>query len=563
MIAPPPTEHAPARGHSAAQWIARLDAPDAAVRSALAAVYGPLTRVLEERKALLKRVLLHFAGNYGDASVRVFRAPGRINLRGMHVDTHGGYLNLMTHDRETVIVAAPNSQREFCFSNLERRHATVVLKVEEWTRRPAFGREWNDFIDDPGTRAALRPAGGEWRNYLLGGILSIQHRFRERPLGGLYAAVGSDIPIGAGLSSSAALSVAAQFAILATNGLSLPGDIDRIMAAREAEWFCGARVGLSDPGALVLGGRNTLVSAALPPASPDLESARRLAWPEDLTLLIVDSFTRRNLSGEQRLEFIRNRFAYSIALDVFVHELVRMGMTPDEAAPFRSLDTMAGLPPRTMFTALQSVPITDTVDELKRRYPLPTLELAYAHYFGDLPASRRPGTISLRGPLIYGIAESERARMFADYVSGGDYEAAGRAMSTGHDGDRIVLPTGKPASCDVSDEALGRMRDEHIPIAACPGVYRASTPALDMLVDTALNAGALGASLTGAGMGGSIMALCRRSSAAEVASALRLVLAQPQYDAVARLREPLTEPETRSAVNENYATAAAAELFLP
>ncbi len=563
MTAPNGTEHTANRGCPAEQWIARLDAPDAAVRSALAAVYGPIIAVLDERKALLKRVLIHFAGNYGDAPVRVFRAPGRINLRGMHVDTHGGYLNLMTHDRETIVVAAPNDRREFCFSNIERSHSPMVLKLDDWTRRPGFTQEWTAFIDDPDTRAALKPTGGEWRNYLLGAMLSIQHRFPGQALRGLYASVGSDIPMGAGLSSSAALCVAAQSAVLALNGLTLPSDAERITAARDAEWFCGARVGLSDPGALVLGGRNTLVSIALPPTTFSTDTARRFAWPEDLVLFVADSFTRRSLSGEQRMEFIRNRFAYSIALEVFVHELERMGMAPSEAAVFRSLDAMKELHPKTLFAALRAVPVEAEVESLPQTYTLPAFEESFAHYFGGVPESLRPRSLLLRGPLVYGIAESERARTFVDLLSGGDYDAAGRAMSTGHDGDRIASRAGEPFSCDVSDEVLDSMRDSNIPIADCPGNYRASTPALDVLVDTALEAGAVGACLTGAGMGGSILALCRRSSALEVEAALREVIGSDRYRELASLRGTPERSDLQSAVLENRATAGAGELILP
>ena len=177
-----------------------------------------------------------------------------------------------------------------------------------------------------------------------------------------------------------------------------------------------------------------------------------------------------------------------------------------------------------------------------------------------VPESLRPKHIDLRGPLLFGIAESERARVFIEALAEGDIERAGRLMTIGHDGDRRVGPDGAEHTCDVSDAAVERLLDDGVSIETCPGAYGASSPILDALVDAALAAGALGASLTGAGIAGTVLALCRAGEADKIAAALRERIASPAYAELANLAAPLTVEQVAQAVVRNTATAPAGEL---
>ena len=89
------------------EWLSRLTESRHDVF--LQNIYGSDQQVLAERKKLLHQAILAFLVRFGDLPVRIFRAPGRLNLRGMHVDTHGGWMNLMTHQREVVMVAASSA----------------------------------------------------------------------------------------------------------------------------------------------------------------------------------------------------------------------------------------------------------------------------------------------------------------------------------------------------------------------------------------------------------------------------------------------------------------------
>jgi len=208
---------------------------------------------------------------------------------------------------------------------------------------------------------------------------------------------------------------------------------------------------------------------------------------------------------------------------------------------------------------LCAIPDALSLGELRARYELPGLDAAYQQCFATVPENMRPNTAQLRGPLLFGIAESERARRFADILASGDWDLAGRLISAGHDGDRLLDAAGQPYRFDVSDAALARAASAKIPIDMLPGVYGASTPVLDGLVDAAIGAGALGASLTGAGMAGTVIALCRMEDVATVAQAVHDWMASSEY--VKRAGRKLDPAELDHAIVANAAPAAAGELF--
>ncbi len=162
---------------------------------------------------------------------RIFRAPGRVNLIGEHTDYNEGFVLPFAIDREFSVAGAA---REDSKINV---HA---LDVGEFF---AF-----DLTDEPIKRR------GNWIDYVEGVIRSLQKRFDFSR--GANLMFSSTVPIGAGLSSSAALEVSVGFALLALNEI----EIDReklAFAAQEAEHeFVGIRSGIMDQFASVFGKEN-------------------------------------------------------------------------------------------------------------------------------------------------------------------------------------------------------------------------------------------------------------------------------------------------------------------
>ena len=114
----------------------------------------------------------------------ISRAPGRVNIIGEHVDYNDGWVLPMAIEREILIRATAREDRRVCFSS---RQAGEALEID---------------LDQPDI--ALAPA---WGKYLLGVLLEFQ-RATGVALPGFDGVIDSTVPLGGGLSSSAALCVA-------------------------------------------------------------------------------------------------------------------------------------------------------------------------------------------------------------------------------------------------------------------------------------------------------------------------------------------------------------------
>jgi hypothetical protein len=255
-------------------------------------------------------------------------------------------------------------------------------------------------------------------------------------------------------------------------------------------------------------------------------------------------------------------------MDIARQEAVRGGIHRERAS---GLATLADFSPSRLadlgglgflFGLLRTIPEAMRLEDLRRRYALPGLDTSFDRYFGGVPDSQRPETFNIRGPLLFGIAESERARLFYEHLVKRDWTTCGKLMTIGHDGDRRVAADGSAYGYDVSDAALERLTSDDTPIELCAGAYGASAPALDALVDAANRAGALGACLTGAGIAGVILALCREEDVEAVSGHVRELLGSDTYARLRGQEDALTHGQIAHAVIQNRATSPVGELRL-
>ncbi len=545
------------------QWQNAISNRDSALLGTLSQCYG--TTDVDDRLALIRRVLDAFVERFGDQRVRIVRCPARINLRGMHVDTHGGFLNLMTHQREVVVVSAVSVDEVSTIVNIDPQFSEIRSDNRQWRSHDAFRAGWSSFITHPDIQQHVAARRGCWDNYIEGSLLRAQYEWPNENLPGICAAVGSDIPRGASLSSSSALSLAMFMSVSAWNAKDMVAE-NLIPIAQDIEWFTGARIGTSDQSGMLLPRANELINFAPVGKRGNDQGMRRVPFPSDLAVLVIDSRTERSISGAQQIDYTRNRFAYSLALDILRQEMHKSGVAlgqleqfarlSDFAAP--NLTAVGGV--RALYGWLARVPLSLALAELRTRYTLPLLEESYDRYFGPLPDRERPASFAIRGPLLFGLAESERARLFVDALLQGDHEVTGYYMTLGHDGDRLFDAMGMPWSHDVSDEAVRLLGAQQTPIARVPGTYGASSRALDALVDCAIHAGALGASLTGAGIAGVVIALVEAAYAERIADGIRHHIASDEYRAIAPKAATLSEYEMRGSVVINRAPGPAGEI---
>ena len=157
---------------------------------------------------------------FGDRP-RVFRAPGRVNLIGEHTDYNDGFVMPAAVGFSTYVMIAARPDRK------------LVIHSEEFPGKFEF-----DLDHLPEQRT------GTWCDYVLG-VASVLHK-RGHKLYGANLLVHGEVPIGAGLSSSAALEVSSALALMSLGDtqLTLP---EVAKFCQEAEnTFVGARVGIMD-----------------------------------------------------------------------------------------------------------------------------------------------------------------------------------------------------------------------------------------------------------------------------------------------------------------------------
>jgi galactokinase len=194
----------------------------------------------------------------------IVRAPGRLNLIGEHTDYNDGYVLPMAIDRAAWMAVRPRADRQVRIYSLD---------FDEYT----------EFSLD-----CLQPGSTHWSEYLKGVAWALQEAGYQ--LQGWEGVLAGDIPIGAGLSSSAALEMATARAFGCVSGF--PWDtlaIAQIGQRAENEWI-GTKCGIMDQMTAVAG----IADQAL------LIDCRSLAiqsvpLPPETVVVALDTTTRRSL----------------------------------------------------------------------------------------------------------------------------------------------------------------------------------------------------------------------------------------------------------------------------
>ncbi len=316
----------------------------------------------------------------------VASAPGRVNLIGEHLDYNGGPVFPFAIDRRTWVAAAPAG--EFHLTSGAPGHAPV-------TRRPG-------------------PRLGDWSDYIMGVVRELAETGHAPS--GAQVAVVSDIPPGGGLSSSAALSVAAAAALGRLAGAELSPDLVSDAAYRGEHDYVGVRCGRMD---------QTVVAHAVEGTAMyfDTATGARSVAPFPLTVWIVPTGVE--------------------------HTLAAGGYNARRAECEAALAACRARWPE--LTALAQLDAA-RLDEVMALLPA--------------PLNRR---------VRHVVTETARAIAVRHALEAGDLALVGRLLVEGHESLR---------------------RD-----------YECSVPEADLLVDAGVRAGALGARLTGAGWGGSVVML--------------------------------------------------------
>jgi galactokinase len=209
-------------------------------------------------------IVKHFVARYGTEPNIVVRAPGRVNLIGEHTDYNDGFVMPLAIDRAAWIALRPRGDRE-----------VAVYSVD-------FNETGNFKLD------GLRHEKAGWLEYFKAVAWCLQDA--GMTLQGFEGVVAGDVPLGAGLSSSAALEMAATRAFAAID--SLPWDavaMAKLGQRAENKWV-GVNCGIMDQ----------LISATGQTGHAMLIDCRSLSLrpaplPPGVAVVVLDTSTRRGL----------------------------------------------------------------------------------------------------------------------------------------------------------------------------------------------------------------------------------------------------------------------------
>ena len=223
---------------------------------------------------LAPRVARAFAERVGGAPALVARAPGRVNLIGDHTDYNGGFVLPMAIDRATCIAARARADRRVVVHSLD------------------FAEPREFLLDDVASAeqvAGARERGGvEYFRGVAWSLAEAGHAI-DRGWAGVCA---GDVPIGAGLSSSASLELAAARVFAAVNALPWNASDMATVAQRAENHWVGVNCGIMDQliAAAGVAGHALLIDCR------SLET-RAVPLPDEAAVVVLDTATRRALVG--------------------------------------------------------------------------------------------------------------------------------------------------------------------------------------------------------------------------------------------------------------------------
>lgn len=229
----------------------------------------PPTGLLDAERLRRRFAELEPAAAERPQDLRIVRAPGRVNLIGEHTDYNDGFVLPAAIELETRLVFLPTDDEQ------------VAVTLDEDGEREEF------------SLGQAREGTDSWFDYVAG----VAWALREAgvPTRGFRGLLASTVPISAGLSSSAALELAAAWALSAETPPPVDGMTLARLAQRAENEYVGVRTGLMDQFASSLG---EVASALL----LDCRSFgyRPVALPlEEHTLVVCDSRSPRRLESSE------------------------------------------------------------------------------------------------------------------------------------------------------------------------------------------------------------------------------------------------------------------------
>lgn len=234
---------------------------------------------MDRRDRLIARARQGYRLAYGVEPMRFYAAPGRVNLIGEHVDYNDGFVLPCAIDRETIVAVGPQAPQ-----TRDKLFEAVALDMGD--PRSGGGASARDMFD---LLAPIRPGENNWQNHVRGVVQALgRYGYRVRPM---RIAIAGDVPMGAGLSSSAAFGVAVALACSDYSGFALTPELLAKVAQLAENDFVGCACGIMDQmAAAAAQAGNALLL--------DCRSLDTMAVPvhKSLAITVIDTGIRRSLT---------------------------------------------------------------------------------------------------------------------------------------------------------------------------------------------------------------------------------------------------------------------------
>lgn len=425
----------------------------------------------------------------------VARAPGRLDVMGGIADYSGSLVLQLPLAAAAFAAAQPDPAPAVTVRSLQAAELGARAEVRIPLAALAPGGDPLPYAEARAQLAGDPQAG--WAAYVVGALLVLAH---ERGLAldqGMRLLIDSQVPAGKGVSSSAAIEVAAMRAICALAGIDLGGRELAIRCQQVENLVVGAPCGIMDQMTAACGAAGQLLALSCRPA--ELEPA--VAIPAGLELWGIDSGIRHSVGGAD-------------------YSSVRVGA-------FMGRRIIAALPGSAGWDGyLTEIPPSLWDERLAAAVPEQIAGADFLARYGETgdPVTRvDPGrTYAVRAPTAHPIREHQRVRLFrailvSMHQATGNRQTLAPPASTTRDpmDHSVVEPDAAFAErCALLGEL---MYQSHAGYSLC-GLGSDGTDRLVELVRRAgPGRGLYGAKITGGGSGGTVAILARAGSADAVA----------------------------------------------
>ena len=388
----------------------------------------------------------------------VTRAPGRLDVMGGIADYSG-----------SLVLEFPLAEATFAAVQLNaERTLNIVTMLDEELRHSSFTMPLSVFdgpVEYEATREFFqRDASSRWGAYVAGVFLVLMRERKVSFPSGANILISSRVPLGKGVSSSAALEVAVMQAVAQAFDVSIEGRDKALLCQKVENLVVGAPCGVMDQMTAVFGERDRLLLLLCQPA----ELKRMITVPRQLKLWGIDSGIRHSVSGADY---------GSVRAGAFMGLRIINDVRAQAEVP--AIEYLANLSPAEFES--------EYVDQLPEHMSGEAFLSRYKATMDPVTAIDPQKEYAIRTPAAHPIYENARVQRFVDLL------------------DR----------CDTSDHPheLGELMYESHRSYTAVGLNSAGTDLLVELVrEEGPGAGLFGAKITGGGSGGTVAVLGDQSS---------------------------------------------------